>query len=645
MPPPTPLSLLLLLLTTTNALLYPTTTINIGTKAQPTPSLSPWHIQLTYPTTSSATPNTSSFLPTYVFVSGFAGQYDIHQYTQVLAEIASHGCIVIGVDRPFKLQPIINYTDLALSLDTVINFYHTNLTHVLTTTTANHSAGLPDLKQLYVGGHSAGNHVIVRRLTNFSTQTQAKGVIMLDPVDGEDPFGFVKEFVIHPPQKVTFTLPALLIETGLDPQGHPPCAPLLMSNDRFYNAWRGAIWSMNFTQVGHMDLTNDGGSLSKIVCPSSKNKTIEPVYRRWLGNAVHAFLQQDVAVLEGLTKATGLHVLYKHKNTDQRLPFSTAPAPAPAPASATNEQCQDARTQVECTKIQDCQYCSYPGYCTLIGPPCPTRPEPYPINGYFYSPTTFEVFQLTSVNNKTVHATNLNGSWNPMQISRSTNILTAQFSNENKTNFGNAERVPNVGYRIFWQVYVDTWNNGSLPPEKPGYFPIEFQRQLFHTQSPTQGKFLVMTVTTQTNGSYLFHSLNNSFPNTTSKNVMSSGNRQLIKVQFQKNVVSSGTVECDNALKATECKAQAEFQFKRLGSLEIPIVWRAGGVPPPPPPPPIEHCSGYFAEKPCLNATFSPSGRTCAWCVSNDKVDALCFPTRNEPDQKAWTCEREIWRV
>ena len=158
---------------------------------------------------------------------------------------------------------------------------------------------------------------MVRRLTTFLSRTTTQGVIMLDPVDGEDPFGIVKQFVIHPPALVNFVLPALLIETGLDPTGHPPCAPLSMSNDRFYNAWRGAIWSMNFTQVGHMDLTNDGGSLSKIVCPSSKNKTIEPVYRQLIGNAVHAFLQRNTSVLEGLTKVMkDMTIVYKHQNTE-----------------------------------------------------------------------------------------------------------------------------------------------------------------------------------------------------------------------------------------------------------------------------------------------------------------------------------------
>ena len=41
---------------------------------------------------------------------------------------------------------------------------------------------------------------------------------MIDPVDGEDPNGIIKEYVIHPPAKVNFNIPALHIMTGKDPK-------------------------------------------------------------------------------------------------------------------------------------------------------------------------------------------------------------------------------------------------------------------------------------------------------------------------------------------------------------------------------------------------------------------------------------------
>ena len=44
------------------------------------------------------------------------------------------------------------------------------------------AAAPPHASLLLVGGHSAGNHVIVRRLTSFGCG-RAGGVVLLDPVD------------------------------------------------------------------------------------------------------------------------------------------------------------------------------------------------------------------------------------------------------------------------------------------------------------------------------------------------------------------------------------------------------------------------------------------------------------------------------
>ena len=54
------------------------------------------------------------------------------------------------------------------------------------------------------------------------------------------------------------------------------------------------------------------------------------------------------------------------------------------------------------------------------------------------------------------------------------------------------------------------------------------------------------------------------------------GNRQLISVQFQTNVTSSGTVECF-ALQSKECATQAEIQFMHVPGSRNPVVWQVGG--------------------------------------------------------------------
>jgi hypothetical protein len=42
------------------------------------------------------------------------------------------------------------------------------------------------------------------------------GFIMLDPVDGYDPFGFLKLFITNPPKQLPFYVPTLIVSTGLD---------------------------------------------------------------------------------------------------------------------------------------------------------------------------------------------------------------------------------------------------------------------------------------------------------------------------------------------------------------------------------------------------------------------------------------------
>ena len=69
------------------------------------------------------------------------------------------------------------------------------------------------MSALILGGHSAGCHVAVRRILSSGCGAVG-GVLLLDPVDGADPWGLRKEFVISPPNPLRFSTPALHLETG-----------------------------------------------------------------------------------------------------------------------------------------------------------------------------------------------------------------------------------------------------------------------------------------------------------------------------------------------------------------------------------------------------------------------------------------------
>ena len=69
----------------------------------------------------------------------------------------------------------------------------------------------------------------------------------MDPVDGFDPFGIVKNtFITNPPKQLPFYTPTLIIASGLDPVSlfthGVACAPTNISNTRFYESLSGPTW-------------------------------------------------------------------------------------------------------------------------------------------------------------------------------------------------------------------------------------------------------------------------------------------------------------------------------------------------------------------------------------------------------------------
>ena len=58
-------------------------------------------------------------------------------------------------------------------------------------------------------GHSSGAHIT----TNYMKLGchNIKGMILISPVDGVDPFGLIEDFCITPGEKLPFTTPTLII--------------------------------------------------------------------------------------------------------------------------------------------------------------------------------------------------------------------------------------------------------------------------------------------------------------------------------------------------------------------------------------------------------------------------------------------------
>ena len=82
--------------------------------------------------------------------------------------------------------------------------------------------------------HSAAGHATTQYLNE--TCGNIKLQILLDPVDGQDPYGIKKDFIITPGKMLPYAIPVLVIATELDSQPkmlNPPCAPLNLSNTRY----------------------------------------------------------------------------------------------------------------------------------------------------------------------------------------------------------------------------------------------------------------------------------------------------------------------------------------------------------------------------------------------------------------------------
>eukprot|EP00660_Eupelagonema_oceanica_P014871 gene14871-25090_t len=205
-------------------------------------------------------PDAAGSFPVVVFVTGGGGVAPGTSYSSVAAAIAGKGAVFVALSRLAAPAP---NKDASL-LGKAIPWLQQNLP----------AAGLKaaaDWGKLALSGHSAGNHVFCSYLQ--SECGIAKAAVMIDPVDGYDPFGIEKIYCITPGQKTNFTVPALLLRTGLDPvvKAMVACAPAKLSNQRFYDAWAGPIWEANATGYGHVDVNDEGVEKSgSIICASDK---------------------------------------------------------------------------------------------------------------------------------------------------------------------------------------------------------------------------------------------------------------------------------------------------------------------------------------------------------------------------------------
>lgn len=251
-------------------------------------------------------PTTPGSYPILIFITGFAGLIPASSYGNMLTTIAEENVIVIGISKIQNIRPDRMATHLGHFLDWVI-LPGDGAARLF----AEHPAVqgvIPNTSLLGLLSHSAAGHSITQYLNG--TCGVVKLIVMMDPVDGIDPWGQIKNYItrmrenesvlkvllclfLDPPTPLPFRTPALIISTGLGkfvpipsfsfnreyftvdglPSSKltPACAPNNISNDRWYRSLYGPTFFVNFTDFGHADnLDGLPAQVSQFMCSTCK---------------------------------------------------------------------------------------------------------------------------------------------------------------------------------------------------------------------------------------------------------------------------------------------------------------------------------------------------------------------------------------
>ena len=224
-------------------------------------------------------PDAAGTYPVIFFVSGFGGNAPVSTYKTWMEGTASAGYIVVGVDK--VRAP--NYIDHSNSVGDMIHMMKGgDLDDLLV------GFGAParaDMNKVALMGQSAGCHTVSQTLQMYKgvCHDWVKGLVLVDPVDGADPFGLDNtQDVIYAEtnddgfytriDKLNYAIPTLYVAAGEDPSVNigVACAPREIALDRFFYAAQGPIWGFNATLMGHADcLDGPMDDVADFLCPTS----------------------------------------------------------------------------------------------------------------------------------------------------------------------------------------------------------------------------------------------------------------------------------------------------------------------------------------------------------------------------------------
>eukprot|EP01123_Difflugia_compressa_P004036 TRINITY_DN15377_c0_g1_i1.p1 TRINITY_DN15377_c0_g1~~TRINITY_DN15377_c0_g1_i1.p1 ORF type:complete len:338 (+),score=49.20 TRINITY_DN15377_c0_g1_i1:27-1016(+) len=207
-------------------------------------------------------------------------------YSTISSHLNTHG--IIAIDIQFLLR--IPSDDIYLDYVKIAQFLKANLSSYLP------QGVIGDVdNNLVMMGHSAGCKIVVKTLEMNCGLCKAS--ILLNPVDGLDPWGWINDYVTHPPNLVNYTVPTLILGAGLDPvPGHedlPACAPAGRNYERFFECLRPNLWLLNATQFGHADFLDTilwESLYYTQFCKTTTQVDNRIYYQQFVGGLISAFV-------------------------------------------------------------------------------------------------------------------------------------------------------------------------------------------------------------------------------------------------------------------------------------------------------------------------------------------------------------------